>query len=81
MNITLTSPCGHSAPFDDAWLSVDHFRCPDCGLRWHVDQGPAARMPSGFIAPGLRTVVIDAQSELPMRGDVATRHELTALPR
>ena len=64
---TITQPCGHTADFEEVCLAPDHFNCPICGLRWKVTTGPVQVYPSGFVAPGDRKVVIEAQSNLPLR--------------
>lgn len=58
-------PCGHESSFADGCISRDVFGCPTCGLRWRVVQAPPKQWPSGWIEPGKRTVVIDAQMDLP----------------
>lgn len=60
----LVHPCGHASDFEDGCIKRDHFRCPSCGLRWHMEQAPPIQYPSGYIAPGKRTLVIDQQQEL-----------------
>ena len=65
--MAITGRCGHSVPIEDAMEGRDHFACPVCGLRWHIVQEPAKRYPSGFIMPGDRKEVIDAQANLPRR--------------
>lgn len=58
-------PCGHESSFDDACQKMDHFACPVCGLRWHMEQSAPIQHPSGWIEPGKRTLVIESQMELP----------------
>jgi len=64
--MSVTGPCGHEADFDAAWAGRDRYACPTCGLRWHVTTGPVEVYPSGFVMPGKRTVVVEAQRGLPM---------------
>lgn len=32
----VTGPCGHDSEFEAAAVGVDRYRCPVCGLEWHV---------------------------------------------
>jgi len=79
---SVRQPCGHTVALEDAWISKDHYECPLCGVRWHVDQEPPTIYPSGFVMPGKRSVVVEKQSNLPMRlphpDDVAARKALAA---
>jgi transposase-like protein len=59
----ITHPCGHEASFDDSCLFTDSFRCPVCGMRWNMRQDPPIKHASGWIEPGKRTLVIEAQRE------------------
>lgn len=56
-DFSVTGPCGHVTPFDDAWIARDHFICPACFLAWHVEQDPPFVTDSGFALPGERRVV------------------------
>lgn len=70
---TLNQPCGHVVDFDDAFERRDHFACPLCGLRYHVEQAPATVTKTGFIMPGERKLVIDSQPNLPLFGVVGRK--------
>ena len=59
-------PCGHESSFDDGCIARDVFWCPVCGLRWRMRQDPPIQHKSGWIEPGHRLLVIDAQMDLPM---------------
>lgn len=61
---SIQHPCGHQSSFDAGCLSTDVFRCPECGLRWRMNQAPPTVYPNGWVQPGKRTVAIDPQSEL-----------------
>lgn len=63
---SVSGPCGHFVPFDAAWVARDQYECPRCGLAWRVDQDPPEVLLNGFVMPGKRTVVIEAQGNLPM---------------
>ena len=57
-------PCGHESSFDDGCLKMDHFRCPTCGQRWHMEQAQPTVHESGWAQPGNRKCVIEPQMEL-----------------
>ena len=60
----ITHPCGHEASFDDSCLKTDHFRCPHCGIEWHMHQAPPKQHPSGWVEPGKRTLILAPQLNL-----------------
>ena len=62
--MSITSPCGHTVPIEKA-IDGAGYCCPICGLRYHVEQDPAKVYPNGFVMPGDRRLVIEAQSSLP----------------
>jgi hypothetical protein len=62
---TITHPCGHTTDFHAACTRPDHFTCPQCGLDWHIHSSPPETLPSGYIAPGKRTVILHTQLSLP----------------
>lgn len=65
--MSITSPCGHEVPIEHAMEGPDRFCCPICGLRYHVEQAPPTVYASGFVMPGKRSIVLDAQPNLPRR--------------
>jgi hypothetical protein len=56
MNVTLTLPCGHTSPLDEAFIDRDQYRCPACRGAWHWITGAPIKHPSGWIEPGTRTM-------------------------
>jgi len=56
-DFSVTGACGHTVPFDDAWISRDNFICPVCYLSWEIRQAPPTVTASGFVIPGDREVV------------------------
>jgi DNA-directed RNA polymerase subunit RPC12/RpoP len=63
--MSIRGPCGHEVAIERAIEDKDRYACPICGLRYRVEQDPPKVYPSGFIMPGNRHVVIEAQSNLP----------------
>jgi hypothetical protein len=63
--MSITGPCGHAVPIEQAIEDVDRYACPVCGMRYHIQQDPPAVYPSGFVMPGNRHIVIEAQGNLP----------------
>lgn len=70
---SVSGPCGHESPLEQAWQSRDHYQCPQCGLGWYFVQAPARILPSGFVIPGERTLVIEPQRNLPLQQPRPTR--------
>ena len=60
----VTGPCGHSSPFDDAFVRRDEFRCPTCFMVWRIEVGKPTVLRSGFVMPGNRRVVIEPKTEM-----------------
>lgn len=58
----ITHPCGHESAFADGCKCADVFGCPTCGLRWRVVLTP----PEPWQSLPNRTVVVDAQMDLPL---------------
>lgn len=56
MNVTVTLPCGHTSPLDEAYIDRDKYRCPTCQGAWHWITGAPIKHPSGWIEPGARTM-------------------------
>jgi hypothetical protein len=63
--MAISMRCGHVVPIEDATEGQDKYFCPICGLRFHVEQDPPKRYPNGFVIPGDRHIVIDAQGKSP----------------
>lgn len=56
---TILAPCGHTSTLDATYVTRDHYRCPQCGLRWHYTEDPPEILCTGFIMPGRRRLVIE----------------------
>ncbi len=54
MKVTVTLPCGHTSPLDEAFIDRDQYRCPACRAAWHWITGPPIRHASGWVEPGTR---------------------------
>lgn len=63
--MAITGPCGHSVPVERAMNGRDRWVCPVCGMGYHVEQDPPTVYKSGFIMPGKRHVIVEAQTNLP----------------
>lgn len=63
-DVSITHPCGHASTLDAGLLRRDHFRCPSCGLRWHMHTDPPILHPNGWIEPGARMLIIDPKPEM-----------------
>ena len=52
--------CGHTDTLDAAcrYMAQYHYRCTKCGATFEIVDEKPKRLPSGFVMPGTRKVVV-----------------------
>ena len=57
--MSVTSACGHTAPIEKVMISTDKYKCPVCGLAYHVEHGKPTVLKNGFVMPGEKRIIVD----------------------
>ena len=57
--MSVTSSCGHTAPIEKVMISTDKYKCPVCGLAYHVEHGKPTVLKNGFVIPGDKRIIVD----------------------